>query len=597
MERGSILRLLLIGLGLFLFMQWGWPALTGKGHGSDERQPLGAADWSMPAVRAPERFCSIKGDRFEAELSTRGASLRHLWLTDAKYSRSGKGGDPIDLVTPSLREFRSPLRTDLVAPFTDPSKEQLAYHDVDWTLGASDGHSCAFTYLADAKGQPVARREDAATAVTKTIAATSKPFELSIDMKVENLGAEPKKHRATLEEDTWRTKKETEGSLGRQSELLTEVVASADAKVERHGPGDFAPSDFKKKEFTPEKWRRALGDAHWVATSSSYFSEVAIPLDGPAPPAAETLIEEDWDTHLSKSNDPNYGHVYRARIAWPEIELKPGASATYKALAYAGPKERDVLAAVDHGISDVINLGWFSPIAKVLVWYVRQLEHLVGSWGWAIVLLTITVRMGLFPLTLSQIKNSIVMRRLKPEMDVINAKFKDDATQRGLAMQELWRKHKVNPAVGCVPVLLQMPVWFALYTALQTAVELYHTPFGPFIPDLSAPGKYYIIPILLGGSSFIQQKLMPPQGDPAQQKMMMYMMPGIFTVMMLFLPAGLGVYMMTNTWLGILQQVLMERYMAAGAPPSSGIEVREKKTPGDDTSPPSLGKGKASVRG
>ena len=105
------------------------------------------------------------------------------------------------------------------------------------------------------------------------------------------------------------------------------------------------------------------------------------------------------------------------------------------------------------------------------------------------------------------------------------------------------------------------------------------------------------IPVLLGASSFIQQRLMPPQGDPAQQKMMMYMMPGIFTVMMLFLPAGLGVYMMTNTWLGILQQVLMEKYMSTGAPPSSGIEVREKKTPGDETSTPSLGKGKASVRG
>jgi YidC/Oxa1 family membrane protein insertase len=176
-------------------------------------------------------------------------------------------------------------------------------------------------------------------------------------------------------------------------------------------------------------------------------------------------------------------------------------------------------------------------------------------------------------------------------------------------MQELWRKNKVaNPVVGCFPMLLQMPVWFALYTALQTAVELYHTPFGPVIPDLSAPGKYFIIPIVLGGSSFIQQKLMPPQGDPAQQKMMLYLMPGIFTAMMLFLPAGLGVYMLTNTWLGIGQQLLVERYLKAKNERAGGIQVREvasaepqsamKKTPGDDDkSAPALGKGKARVRG
>jgi YidC/Oxa1 family membrane protein insertase len=594
MERGGILRLLLIGIGLFLFMQFGLPAITGKGGGTEDKQPLGAADWSVPTDRPAERRCTIKGERFEAELSTRGASLRHVYLTDAKYARDQK---PIDLVSTSL-EYRMPLRTDLVAPGVDGPKQQVALHDVDWVLAPSDGKSCAFSYFADAAGKPLPGREGAATAVTKTISASGKAFELALDLKVENLGPQPKRHRATLEEAAWRTKEETEGSLGRQSEFLTETVAAANDKVERWNPGDFSPSDFKKKEFTPEHWRRTPGEARFVATSSSYFSEVAVPIAGPAGAAAETLIEEVWNPALAKSKDPAYGHVYRARIAWPEQELQPGAATIYKAVAYAGPKERDVLAAAGHGISDVINLGWFSPIAKALVWYVRQLQAMVGSWGWAIVLLTITVRIGLFPLTLSQIKNSIVMRRLKPEMDVINAKFKDDATQRGLATQELWRKHNVNPAVGCVPVLLQMPVWFALYTALQTAVELYHTPFGPFIPDLSAPGKYFIIPVLLGASSFIQQRLMPPQGDPAQQKMMMYMMPGIFTVMMLFLPAGLGVYMMTNTWLGILQQVLMEKYMAAGAPPSSGIEVREKKkTPGDDSSTPSLRKGDASVRG
>jgi YidC/Oxa1 family membrane protein insertase len=166
------------------------------------------------------------------------------------------------------------------------------------------------------------------------------------------------------------------------------------------------------------------------------------------------------------------------------------------------------------------------------------------------------------------------------------------------------RKHGVsNPIVGCIPMLLTMPVWWALYMALQTAVELYHVPFGPFIPDLSAPGRYLIIPIVLGASSLLQQKLMPAQGDAAQQRMMMYMMPGIFTVMMLFLPAGLGVYMTTNSVLAIGQQLLVERWLksrqaAGGGADGSGIQVREKTASSDAAKPaPALGKGKARARG
>ena len=152
--------------------------------------------------------------------------------------------------------------------------------------------------------------------------------------------------------------------------------------------------------------------------------------------------------------------------------------------------------------------------------------------------------------------------------------------------------------IGCLPMIVQLPVWWALYTALQTAVELYHVPFGPVIPDLTAPGKYLIIPLVLAASSFFQQKLMPAQGDPAQQRMMQYMIPGIFTFMMLFLPAGLGVYMVTNSVLAITQQLLVERYLknATGAG-GSGIEVREKASGGGGKPAPALGKGKARARG
>jgi YidC/Oxa1 family membrane protein insertase len=582
-QRGSIIKWLFLGLAIMLFFQFGKPLLFGSS--ADERQPFGdVRDDSHAAERAPEEACTVEGERFKAELSSRGGSLRHLWLTEPRY-RDKASKQPIDLVTTSL-ESRMPLRTDLRIPGADG--QQVPFDDLDWKLSGHDGKSCTFTYTDDT------------TRLTKSIAATGKPYEMTASVSVENLAAEPRKHRLAIEVTSYQTQHETQGGFLKPiSEWATETVASTNEKTERQHPDAFDPDDFKGKEFTSEKWRRTPGEARFAAVSSSYFSKVAIPLEGPAP-AAETQIEEYWDAsrYAKKTSDPGLGHVYRARLAYPEVELQPKGSATYKVLSYTGPKERDLLAAVGHNASDVINLGWFSPIAKILISYLRVLYGVVGSWGWAICLLTITVRMLLFPLSLQQIKSSAAMRKLKPEMDALNEKYKDDAAQRGLAMQELWRKNKVaNPLVGCFPMLLQMPVWFALYTALQTAVELYHTSFGPFIPDLSAPGEYFIIPIVLGASSFFQQKIMPPQGDPAQQKMMMYLMPGIFTAMMLFLPAGLGVYMLTNTWLGIAQQVLVEKYLKTRQQGGSGIEVREKAPGGDEKSAPALGKGKARVRG
>jgi YidC/Oxa1 family membrane protein insertase len=171
-------------------------------------------------------------------------------------------------------------------------------------------------------------------------------------------------------------------------------------------------------------------------------------------------------------------------------------------------------------------------------------------------------------------------------------------------MMELWRKHKVNPLGGCLPALVQMPIWFALYATLQTAVEFYHTKFLWFA-DLSAPDKYFILPFVLGVTMIVQQRIVPQQGmDPMQQKMMTWLMPGVFTVMMLFLPAALGVYMLTNSVLGITQQLVMEKlFPRAGAPADAGKGEIVVKSDASDKSDkrekgaaaPALRKGKARV--
>jgi YidC/Oxa1 family membrane protein insertase len=621
-QRSSITKWLFVGLAVLLFLQFGLPAIRGT---KDERQPV-VKDSLAPLEPAAEQICEINGEGFRAQLGTHGASLRHYQLTDlsryhaktampdgvwegitATFSpKFGLPAGPIELVS-TWREDRMPLRANLKLPGGEGS--QISYDVADYKLVSQDGKRCVFSYeerkidrlyaalageTEEAKRDSVkaqiedAKKSEAETAVvtrvTKTVAATGNPFELSLDVKVENLAAEPKKHRLAVEQTAWHTEKEMAGSLGRKSDWMTETVVGTTAKTERQTSGDFKPGSFTDKQFTAEKWRRTEGDGKWVAVSSSFMANILVPGEGQVP-AAETLIEELWDhTKFAPrdSNDPNYGHLFRARLAYPEKELKQGESAEYKVVSFIGPKEREALAKLGHGTPDVIDLGFFSFIGKALIWYLYKLKGLVGSWGWAICLMTITVRTLLFPLSITQIKSTVAMRRLKPQIDEINEKYKDNTTQKGLALQELYKANNINPVIGCLPMLLQMPVWFALYQALGTAVELYNVPFGPFIPDLSSPGKYFIIPAVLGMSSFFQQKIMPMQGDPTQQKMMLYMMPTVFTVMMLFLPAGLGVYMLTNTWLGILQQVLVERYLKGRVGGGgTGIVVKEKSDTGD----------------
>jgi YidC/Oxa1 family membrane protein insertase len=238
-------------------------------------------------------------------------------------------------------------------------------------------------------------------------------------------------------------------------------------------------------------------------------------------------------------------------------------------------------------------------VAKVLVGILVFFHSHVtfGNWGLAIIAMTVCLRLLLLPLSIKPVKTAIAMRKLKPEIDAIGLKFKDDAQAKNLATMELYRKYGVNPLGGCLPQLVQMPVWFAMYTTLQTAVEMYHEKFLWFT-DLSAPDKLFILPLVLGAFMVVQQKIVPQQGmDPVQAKMMMWMLPGIFTFMMLFLPAALGVYMLTNSVLGIVQQLVIERIAPRGGPPGDGAIVVKSlnKDDGDGPLGGTFGKGKARV--
>jgi YidC/Oxa1 family membrane protein insertase len=603
MDRSSIGRLLVMAALAFLLFQFG-PKFFGGGKVTV--QPLRNESRLVLSAnpRAPEQFCDVWTPEFRAQLSSRGASVRHFELMGSKYEKAGK---PIDLSTTPDLEFNRQLRFDFHnSAGLPPGKEWNVDGDlVDWTIESHDGKSCVFSY------------RDSKVELTKTIAATGRPYELTADATIKNLSDHSLYHSLTVHSDAWHTAKEVKGSMFRQSPLVTRVECVLDqGKPKRLGEPDFEAGKFADGEHFPTSaidpgdWYQVQGNPAFVAISNAYFSHAIAPVKAAVTPVCQLLIEQH------KVGDPeNDGAIYRTRLAYPGVDLAPGTSSTYSVLAYVGPKERSVLATAGggtHRFDELIDLGFFSIIAKVLVAFLLKVHSIIPNWGVAIIILTVTARTLLFPLTVPGIKGMIKMRELKPEIDALNEKFKDDAQAKGLAQMELWRKHNVNPVKGCLPQMASMPVWFALYTTLQTAVELYHIPFL-WLPDLTSADPLYILPFIIGTTSFMQQRLMPQQGDPAQQKMMQYLMPAMFTVFMLFLPAGLGVYMFTNGVLGILQQQAVEwhvrRSMKSGGGSGSGsgdIKVKvigesARKGKGNSGSSsaklagegPLLGKGKA----
>lgn len=587
MDRNSLLRVLAIAAAVLLFWKFGLPLVTGS-HEKTQSLPEEAyvnapgfvpdkldapVEQDKPNTPSEGELCKIDGKRFDATLSTRGAAIVYFHLEGGKY-------EGMDLsTTPDHERWRS-LRTLFRGP---DGKDQVKYDRFNWKLDAQDGKSCTFSY------------EDEDVRLVKKVAASSRPFELDVTTSVTNLAKDPKKHQLTIGEFAFRKNGEMKGSLGRQSPWVSELACASSGDVVR-----------KNKDEFKSGWFAVPSVDRYAAINTQYFTQALLPTPAPGTvtdlPRCELLAEE-WLAPGQAHDADDAATIFHAKLVYPAKELAPQATATYDTTAFFGPKERHVLASAGGGdrLRDVINLGFFRHVARVLVGVLVFFHEKItfGNWGIAIILMTLCLRTLLFPLTWKSIKTTIAMRKLKPEVDALNDKFKDDPQAKNLAMMELWKKHGVNPFGGCLPQLVQMPVWFAMYTTLQTAVEMYHVKFLWF-PDLSAPDPYYVLPLLLGAFMIVQQRIVPQQGmDPVQQKMMMWMMPIIFTVMMLFLPAALGVYMLTNSVLGIAQQLVLEQ--VAPRSKSGEIVVKEKgeKPKGEAKNEKALGdgfgKGKARV--
>ena len=326
-----------------------------------------------------------------------------------------------------------------------------------------------------------------------------------------------------------------------------------------HGPIVYNEQEkYKKIDYKDlEKSKKNLFVANtsdgWIGMVEHYFVNAWLPKAG-----------AKRENYMTKED----GDIYRAGLKMAVGDIAPGATAKISAPLYMGPQEQDSLKTAAPGLELVVDYGMFNFVAAPMFWLLKWFHSFVSNWGWAIILLTILIKAVFYPLNAAAGRSMGKMKLVGPKLKEIQAKYADDRVKLNQAMMELYKKEKINPLGGCLPILIQMPVFIALYWVLMAAVELRHAPWIGWIQDLSAPDPWFILPVLYGLTAFAQAKIQPPAPgmDPMQQKIMQYM-PVAFAAMFFFFPAGLVLYWTVSNILQIAQQwqinKMLEREQAA----------------------------------
>jgi YidC/Oxa1 family membrane protein insertase len=371
--------------------------------------------------------------------------------------------------------------------------------------------------------------------VRKTYRLTGKPFELGLDVEV--TGAQGSGTVALLFPGHTPPDAHQGGLLSGPPIDVMRPVCRAGDKTERIDLGEAQGA---------EKLEQPVA---WIGVDAGYFIAAAHPKE----PVGTCLL----------SRGPEKG----SGLAALRVPVDAGAR-TISLTVYGGAKDLDTLRSYGRAFDTAIDYGAmarpFAFFARILLYVMRWFYNLIHNWGVAIILLTVLVKVLLFPLTAKSVRSMNEMRKLQPEIEKLKAKHGTDREKLNQATMQLYQQHKVNPLGGCLPMLLQLPIWFALYATLQTSVELYREPFL-WMTDLTRHDPYFILPVAMGISSYAMQKVSPQPADNTQAKMMLYFMPIFFTALMLFVPGGLTLYIFVNNVLSIAQQQIMMKRQAVVA--------------------------------
>jgi YidC/Oxa1 family membrane protein insertase len=357
-------------------------------------------------------------------------------------------------------------------------------------------------------------------------------YEIRVDNRVTNIGDKPV--APTLYMQLTRDGNPAPGASGMYSTFTGPVVYTEAEKFQKIDFGDIESG----------KARHATkADNGWVGIIQHYFATAWVPEQGK---------QRQFYTRRIENN------LYSAGALEPLGQIAPGQTVATPAKLFVGPQDQQVLEQVAPGLGLVVDYGWLTAIAKPLFWLLDALHGVVGNWGWAIVLLTILVKLAFFPLQAASYRSMAKMRKVTPKLMALRERFGDDRVKLNQAMMELYKTEKINPLGGCLPIVVQIPVFIALYWVLLAAVEIRNAPWIGWINDLSTPDPWYILPVVMAATMFVQTKLNPTPPDPLQAKMMLWM-PLIFSVMFFFFPSGLVLYWVVSNIFSIIQQWVITR--------------------------------------
>jgi len=285
----------------------------------------------------------------------------------------------------------------------------------------------------------------------------------------------------------------------------------------------------------------------WIGSIQHHFLSAVVPTPG---------VDYKYDVAVSGNVATSSG------IRRNLVSIAPGASETFATAVFVGPKLQEQLEKIDKSLTLTVDYGWLTIISDPLFWLLSFVYGFVGNWGVAIIVVTFLIKLAFYKLTESSGRSMAKMRQIQPRMKALQERYKDDKQALSQQMMELYKREKVNPAAGCLPILIQMPFFLAFYWVLLESVEMRQAPFALWITDLSTRDPYFILPLIMGAAMFGQQKLNPAPADPVQAKVMQ-IMPVMFTVFFAFFPSGLVLYWVTNTLLSIAQQWKVNKVVEA----------------------------------
>ena len=478
--------------------------------GEKASAPAKAKPVAVPAV-IPEKEITIDTKLYKAVFTTKGGTLKSFKLKDYRKTPA-KNAELIELV--QIKEgMPGPLGTtfsesDILIPADGMYETETTTLDLIKTPGRNR-LTLSQTYPDQIK-------------VEKIYTFNPSGYNVELEIRVHNLSGAPINQNALL---SWHE--------------YVDPRAETDSYT-HEGPVIFVAKSVEREEVKKITKEKIFGpDVSWGGFETKYFIAAMIPQN---PSLSSMVVSHDSRNMITTS------------LKGPKHLIPAGQAGLYSYTLFLGPKDHSILKTLGVGLEDAIDFGsWMKWIAMPMLTFLNYINTFVNNYGIAIIILTILIKIAFWPLGNKSYKSMKEMQKLQPELTAIREKYKDDKQKAGQETMALYKSHKVNPLGGCLPMVVQIPVFFALYKTLMYAIELRHAPFFWWIQDLSDKDPYYITPIIMGATMFIQQKMSPPAGDPMQQKIML-VLPVVFTFLFLTFPSGLVIYWLFNNILSIGQQ-------------------------------------------